>query len=217
MIKDNKEKLVNLSKLSNRVKVKPMYFLQNIPGSINGCYAREEAAKKLVMASEQLPAEHFLVIFDAWRPKEVQQFLYNQFKEKLLAEGAGHKALYTMLSLYVDKPSEIPDKPFNHLTGGAIDLTIGNKDGLLNMGTDFDDFSKKAHMDAYENLPAICSEDKKIRNNRRLLKKVMENAGFINYAEEWWHFDYGNQNWAKSIGRTAFYGGIHRLKDHLIN
>lgn len=31
-------------------------------------------------------------------------------------------------------------------------------------------------------------------------------AGFINYPEEWWHFDYGNQFWAKLAGKKAIYG-----------
>ena len=32
----------------------------------------------------------------------------------------------------------------------------------------------------------------------------MEDAGFTNYEEEWWHFDYGNQNWALEKGLLRF-------------
>ncbi|MCG4287414.1 D-alanyl-D-alanine dipeptidase, partial [Lactobacillaceae bacterium KNUT 0156] len=45
------------------------------------------------------------------------------------------------------------------------------------------------------------------RENRRLLYHVMTQAGFTNYIEEWWHFDYGNQNWATVSKRDfAVYG-----------
>ncbi|MED4919243.1 M15 family metallopeptidase, partial [Geobacillus thermodenitrificans] len=55
-----------------------------------------------------------------------------------------------------------------------------------------------------------------IKENRKLLKSIMEKAGFTNYDEEWWHYDYGNQNWALKTGNEAIYGGVLELAGHRI-
>ena len=45
--------------------------------------------------------------------------------------------------------------------------------------------------------------------NRMLLKNVLENAGFKNYPQEWWHYSYGDKMWAAySFKKKAFYGFI---------
>ena len=31
------------------------------------------------------------------------------------------------------------------------------------------------------------------RRNRRLLRSIMENAGFVNYDKEWWHYTLENE------------------------
>ena len=46
--------------------------------------------------------------------------------------------------------------------------------------------------------------------NRRLLYHVLTNAGFTNYREEWWYFDYGNQFWAKLNGTDSIYGAVYK-------
>jgi D-alanyl-D-alanine dipeptidase len=213
-IKENGEKLIGLSGISDKIKVQSMYHLQNIPGSLKECYAREGAAEKLMQAANRLSASEFFIIFDAWRPFQVQMELYNQFKKKLEGKGLSKEALKKEVSKYVDPPSADPAMPSNHLTGGAIDLTIGTESGPLNMGTGFDDFSEKSRMDAYEHLADPSETEKEIRDNRRLLKTIMEEAGFTNYEEEWWHYDYGNQSWGSLMEYTAFYGGIARLDEN---
>jgi D-alanyl-D-alanine dipeptidase len=57
------------------------------------------------------------------------------------------------------------------------------KDGQeLEMPSDFDDFSEKAHQDY------MGASDKSI-HNREFLREVMERHGFIGLPTEWWHFD----------------------------
>ena len=34
------------------------------------------------------------------------------------------------------------------------------------------------------------------QNRRSLLFSVMEQAGFVQHPNEWWHFSYGDQLWA---------------------
>ena len=42
----------------------------------------------------------------------------------------------------------------------------------------------------------LSSQEKSFLDYRRLLFHTLIDVGFVNYPEEWWHFDYGNQWWA---------------------
>ena len=97
-----------------------------------------------------------------------------------------------------------------HSSGGAVDLTIVDAQGVpLDMGTDFDDFSPLARTDAFEHPHAdpICQK------NRRLLYGVLTEAGFTNYPEEWWHYDYGDLFWARALNKDALYSSYFDEKE----
>ena len=101
-------------------------------------------------------------------------------------------------------PVKRPERPAPHTTGGAVDLTLC-KDGLpLDMGTGFDDLTDLAHTDTLENACPPGLEN--ARNNRRLLYNLMTSVGFVNYECEWWHYAYGERQWAASTGGAPFYG-----------
>ena len=70
------------------------------------------------------------------------------------------------------------------------------------MGTGFDDFTEKSLTSHFE------SQSSDIRDNRRLLYRVMTEAGFTNYPLEWWHYDYGDSFWSYYTGKPAIYRGI---------
>lgn len=80
-----------------------------------------------------------------------------------------------------------PKNGSGHNRGIAVDLTIiDSKTGEeLNMGTGFDNFSDTAHH-SFTNI------SQGIRENRRLLKLLMEKYGFRSYDEEWWHYSWPN-------------------------
>jgi len=66
------------------------------------------------------------------------------------------------------------------------DCRIGNgtpteADGSLEMGTAFDCFDERAHVDGAGISPEA-------RHNRQLLRQAMLRRGFSPYAKEWWHF-----------------------------
>ena len=57
--------------------------------------------------------------------------------------------------------------------------------------------------------------------NRCILFHSMKEAGFQNYEEEWWHYDYGNVTWARKAHKLqAIYGPIiatieqHEIKEY---
>jgi D-alanyl-D-alanine dipeptidase len=164
---------------------------------------------KLCRAISLLPEGYCFKVFDAWRPFEVQESLYNEYVDKLIkVEGVEVEIAKEKATCFVSKPSKDIRYPAVHSTGGAIDITIvDNNHNELNMGTEFDDFSILANTDAFEN-----SDNEEVRRNRRLLYRVMTSVGFTNFPSEWWHYDYGDAFWAAQNGISfALYGGIYEI------
>jgi len=122
------------------------------------------AANKLASAADFFKSESLrLVIWDAYRSPEV----------------------HSQLQEVTDDQRYVLDNS-NHPKGLAIDLTLADLDGnYLDMGTDFDDFTEMAHVDA-------ANLTKEQAANRKLLIRGMKAAGFEQWPFEWWHFDYGN-------------------------
>lgn len=61
-----------------------------------------------------------------------------------------------------------------------------------------------------ENLTYTYSKyiSKEAENNRKILIKAMEKAGFINYPTEWWHWSYGDCYWAYFNKCDAIYSPV---------
>lgn len=209
------EKLISLDSLQKmlRTRIEPMYFKQGIKGAISKIYLRESVVARLEEALTLLPKNMELVIWDGWRPLATQQALFDMFKNQISSTtpNLSEEELLARTSVYVSMPSSDATKPSPHNTGGAIDLTVAYCDGdLLDMGTDFDDFTEKARTVLFEHDNSALTENEIIwRENRRLLYSIMTEAGFTNYPEEWWHFDYGDQFWASiSNAKNALYSNI---------
>lgn len=158
-------------------------------------------------------------IWDGYRPLSTQKKLYDNYfnilKEKypLLED----KRLHEATGIFVFPPSYDPTNPSPHNTGGAIDLTLVDENSVeIPMGTQFDEFNVRSFTDHFKESNdsidpnAVCAdlpkgkaslypenECRAFHKNRMLLKKVLEEAGFVNYHEEWWHFSYGDAAWAK--------------------
>lgn len=204
-IRECGQKLVNVEKLdSDYIVSKPMYYIQSIPNSLKSCYVREEIAELLLQAAKSLPSEFKLVVYDGYRPYQVQLSLYQSYYNQLkVAEpDLKEEELIRKTKTYVSIPSTDSKAPSTHLTGGAVDVTLAyRKNGEeVNLGTAFDDFSSKAKTLYYEELVQkgtdLSSQEKSFLDYRRLLFHTLIDVGFVNYPEEWWHFDYGNQWWA---------------------
>lgn len=128
-------------------------------------FLRSETLKALQAVEADLQAEGLgLKLFDGYRPLSVQQKMWDLIQD----------------SRYVSNPAVNKGR---HTRGTAIDLTLVDSEGnALDMGTDYDDFTEKAHQDA-KGLTMIQAA------NRRKLREVMEANGFEAYPYEWWHFD----------------------------
>jgi D-alanyl-D-alanine dipeptidase len=86
----------------------------------------------------------------------------------------------------------------------------------LEMGTVFDGVHPETATRFYEELdPAqLGDKERQCLNNRRWLWNAMVEAGFSNYSEEWWHFDFGNQFDAARTGWPAVYGTAELSKEN---
>jgi len=213
-ISENNEELISMSLIPEKIIVQPQYYLQGIKGALSDCYIRKENLSRLVEAAEMLESGYKFLIYDAWRPPEVQKIIFKKYFNELRAKmpDKDESQLRELTSRFVSFPSNNAANPSPHLTGGAVDLTIiDNKGEVLNMGTAFDETSNKAATRYYEELAAVRqlnAEEEEILKNRRLLYHIMTEVGFANYAAEWWHFDYGDQLWAylKDGRQDAVYG-----------
>jgi zinc D-Ala-D-Ala dipeptidase len=197
--------LVDVQMLDSSIQVRLMYatpdnFLgKNVYGDFHKCYLRKDVALKLIYAQKMLTAKqkgYHLLVYDALRPRRIQYAMWDIVKG-------------TPMQGYVANPHS----GSIHNYGAAVDLTISDEQGVpLDMGTPFDYFGAKAqpryesfflapelivrqHLDAAvkKSIEDDLKKSGKLTasqvKNRRLLRAVMEQAGFINISNEWWHFN----------------------------
>lgn len=200
------EGLADPTALSPRIAYDGAYLRQGLPGAMERCLLRETVARKLAQAADSLPEDYSLLIFDALRPLSVQRGIYDNFRAQFLRErpGISEPELAALLDDFVARPVRRPHRPAPHATGGAVDLTLGKDGRPLDMGTGFDDLTDLAHTDALERSCPPGREE--ARDNRRLLYHLMTSAGLVNYPCEWWHYAYGERQWAVRTGEAPFYG-----------
>ena len=193
--------------------VEMKYPIMGMKNAEKGCFVREEVYKKLVEASKNLPEGYRFKIFDAWRPFLLQHELYEVYSAHIIREFGlereSSERRNEIIRHFVSDPVRDEKIPPVHTTGGAIDLTIEDEYGNeLEMGTEFDAFTDKTYTDYFEKDVIADDNIIKIRDNRRLLYKVMTEQGFTNLPSEWWHFDYGDRFWAYYNKKPALYKGI---------
>jgi zinc D-Ala-D-Ala dipeptidase len=198
------EPLVLVADIGGPVRDAPQYHLRGLPGATARGWLREGVADRLARAAAALPDGLTLVVWDGYRTIATQAALYNAYLDELtmIHPDWPADALEEAAARYVTPPSRAVGAPPPHLTGGAVDVTIGDGDGRpLDLGTDFDAFVPEAGARALEDLPG------RARDLRRLLFWAMSEQGFTAYLEEWWHFDLGDQFWGLARGCAARYPG----------
>lgn len=130
------------------------------------CLVHESLADGLVAAAEAVRAHgNRLVFWDCYRPHEVQVRMFEVVSDPAWVAPPGNFAR-------------------SHTAGRSVDVTLSDEAGrLLDMGTDFDEFSPRATAFATEGVGAAAQA------NRARLREAMAAGGFTVYAGEWWHFD----------------------------
>jgi len=165
---------------------------------------------KLNKAAALLPKGYYLKLRDAYRPLAFQEYYYKKTYKKLkrMYKTYSDRQIKKLLNSLV-YPLDVDVSP--HSTGGAIDVNL-TKD--LKTGHIVKLSTKK--LPKYEQNEITNKKiPKEIQKNRKILYKAMTNAGFVNNPEEWWHYSFGDKDWAMSENKKyAIYG---KVSDKLIN
>lgn len=123
-----------------------------------------------------------LKVFDGYRPVKGVYFFQDWAKKKE-ENSELKKRYYPKLSRLELFEQGYIAKKSSHSRGSAIDLTLFDLKSKkeLDMGAEFDYFDKISWTD-YSNITSLQ------KTNRKLLRTLMEEQGFQNYHQEWWHF-----------------------------
>jgi len=154
-------------------------------------FLRRSVAERLSEAQGLLPPGLHLLLVEAYRPYELQDYYFNRHKQRLTdADPALTEAeAFMAASQFVSPPDVAP-----HVSGAAVDLTIMTADGQhLDMGTPIDASPEESDGACYFSAENISGE---ARGNRELLASVLTAAGLVNYPTEWWHWSFGDRYWA---------------------
>ncbi|GIJ20768.1 D-alanyl-D-alanine dipeptidase [Micromonospora lutea] len=153
-----------------------------------------------------------LKVYDCYRPQRATDDFLNWVGQP------GRDAMKTAFYPRVPK-TELVDRgylgaPSAHSRGSTVDLTLVDvpapdqarhvpgqplvactaahrqrvTDNSVDMGTGFDCFDPLSHIDS--DRVSVTA-----RENRRQLRQLMTDGGFVGYDREWWHFRYRDEPW----------------------
>lgn len=187
---------------------------------VNACVISEAAAVALARVQQQaVNLGYSLKVYDCYRPQhavddfvrwasdEDDNLMQSRFfpalnKDELfpqgyIAERSGHSrgstVDLTLVPLDTQQPAASP-------LGGGYDcrgsVMQRYPDNSIDMGTGYDCFDEKSHTDN----PDVTAT---VRANRDLLRDLMEQSGFENYSQEWWHFTLNNEPFSEQYFNFA--------------
>ena len=169
--------LVDVRQLDSSIVVEARYATSNnftgmvVPGYFaNRVLLRREAAEALARVQRRLKTGGMgLKVFDGYRPVRATlgmvEWARRTGQVQLIQDG------------YIASHSR-------HNLGLAVDLTLVDWSMAgreVFMGTAYDTFSEAAH---------FSSATGRILRYRQLLRRVMEEEGFRQYEQEWWHYSF---------------------------
>lgn len=164
-------------------------------------FARVTVRDQLHKAIQLLPDSYVIVLIEAQRTLAFQKEVYLQVQEKLRRINPT-MSIEELNNLTRSMASD-PDIFSPHVTGGAIDVALVEKSNMtyLDMGNLF-----QHDVTCFTDYIELTKEQ---YFNRKLLKDIMIQAGFVNYSREWWHWSYGDKLWAFFLHKPyAIYGPI---------
>ncbi|MBD2154574.1 M15 family metallopeptidase [Leptolyngbya sp. FACHB-16] len=174
---------------------------------------RQGVLTRLLQAQEMLQGMKpgwRILIFDAYRPIAVQQYMVDYtFADLLRSQNltpdtlteAQQQTFWEQVHQFWAVPSLNPATPPPHSTGAAIDVTLADENGTeIDMGSPIDEMSPRSYPDHFAgvadpNSPEYDAQGAQYHQYRQWLCKVMVEAGFCSHPHEWWHFSYGDQFW----------------------
>lgn len=155
------------------------YCVPRVVGSV-------ELARSLLRVRDAAALMRLKPLFwDGYRPQRAVNHFIRWSREA--EDGRTKAAHYPRISKTDLIPLGYVAEHSGHSRGGTIDLTLATLSGVpLDMGGDFDLMDERSH----HGYPGCTAEQTK---NRLLLQRLMEQAGFVDYSAEWWHYRLENE------------------------
>lgn len=134
---------------------------------------RPEVAGRLHQAAASLPSDLRLGFWEGLRPLPVQQALWDSALSYLSRAHPelAREELESTVEHYVARPDAYPPP---HSTGSAVDV---------------------AAVDAFGRV--LSPADAWGRLGVEILARALRESGLANYEPEWWHWSYGDHEWAR--------------------
>ncbi len=202
---ENGEPMVKLNRRKFMIEVRKPDML---PLTGHDIFVRKTVSKKLEQASvrlnERFPGAKLLITY-GYRSPEIQR---KYFLARLLEVGQRYpKISESRKRELAHQMSASPDSA-GHTCGAAVDLSIwdARRGREWDMGSNIAEFGRKARTESRYVTPSQ-------RRRRRILQKLMMQQEFAPFLAEWWHFSYGDKEWAFYYNKTnAIYGVIASRK-----
>lgn len=186
------ERFSILPSTGNGVIGKYISKFRDMENTIPNVIVRETVYEKLCRVDKALKQKnpnYQLVVTYGYRSLDIQKEIFDK--------------RYNELKRKYDDPSELKEavhriiaapEVAGHPTGGAVDVIIYDmsQNKYLDFGTAIHDFTTKK---AYYDTPEL-GEKSEAKRNRRMLRSLMGKQDFVPYDGEWWHFSYGDKEWA---------------------
>ena len=157
---------------------------------------RKTVYEKLVNVGKRLKAvdpNYKLWVGYAFREMKIQQATFEEILDEFKDQFDDELELYERIHERIAIPTVA-----GHPTGGDT----------LDFGTALDDLSTDL---IYYDRDDISEE---ARTNRRILREAMLAEGFAPYDGEWWHFCYGDKEWAFYYKKDkALYNQVYSFED----
>lgn len=198
---DSAEPLVDVTSYDDTINTQ--YIKKDmIPVTGDIIYVRDTIAKKLARIEAALRERGYrLKIVYGYRHPEVQR---KYFETRKAAVSEQYPELTSeVLDRYTHNFVAVPDIA-GHPAGAAVDLTLIDIDGKpIDMGTGIADYADEKKIKTFAD-----DLTKEQIANRKLLHDLMIKEDFAPFYGEWWHFSYGDREWAAFYNKKALYGAI---------
>jgi len=202
IIKECREPLVDLKKYCPGVMIDLASWRKKKEKT---AYLRRSVVKMVNKAKSFLPKGMTFIIGDAWRPQYVQQQIYQEFVRSFTKKYPAWSK--TRIIKEVDKYVAPATGKFasGHMTGGAVDIRLIKNGKKVPMKSRKLTYQENA-LFAQSKLPSY------IKKNREIMFRALLKAGLSNYHKEYWHWSYGDIQWAqRNKKKVAIYGVITKI------
>ena len=169
-------------------------------------YGNQIAVRKSVYERLIKAAKNLKNINNDFKQEQYFNEIFEEVKDKFEDEMEMYEYIHEKIAVPIVS---------GHPTGGAVDVAIydAKKDEIIDFGSEIVDYSTTMCYYQNENL------SEKAKSNRKLLRKMMMKEGFAPYDGEWWHFSYGDKEWAFYYNKKkALYNQVeaNRVFDNII-